>query len=65
MLRHLHALALMDRLIRWGMPRSRALAIGCWWERRIHPVLYGSGCGIGANGGALIQIPAETSARSK
>ncbi len=56
MLRRLHALSVTDRLIRWGMSRPRAQAIGCWWERRIHPVLYGSHAGIGACSHSVTEI---------
>ncbi len=37
---HLNALHVMARLVRLGLPRSRALALARWWERVVHPLLY-------------------------
>jgi hypothetical protein len=52
----LNALSIMDRLIRWGIPRTRARAIGCWWERRVDPLLYDSPCGIGKGSLQLLEV---------
>ncbi len=56
-LRHrLHALSIMETLIRWGLPRRAALAIGCWWERRVHPVLYQCPGGIGPQRRPVLEV---------
>ncbi len=56
-LRHrLHALSIVATLIRWGLPRSAALAIGCWWERRVHPVLYHCPAGLGPQRRPVLEV---------
>jgi len=37
---HFNSLHMMARLVRWGLPRRRALLIAQKWERFAHPWLY-------------------------
>ncbi len=43
---HLNALHVLARLVRFGIPRSTALALAGAWESMVHPLLYPTFCGL-------------------